>query len=1481
MASGDYTRTGARRSGDDYQDVVALDLLVEWLEHPTRFSSIRVEDDGVGALDDVVARRVDGGMVVRQVKFTTTPEAADNKWSWQRLLEQEQGKRKILPSLLQDWVEGLRKVEAIDRVEEAALISNRRAAPDVAAALTADGHIAFDRIVDQDIRQEIVRQIGTEHAARHFFNSFLFILDRPPLVIMEEGVRRRFYALGGTQQGWLNLKDALRSWVRLRSDPAPDGTIRLADIKRVSQWYTLQSLPQEFSIPADYVPPSRPFHKSIVRSLLAKRSGCTLLYASPGVGKSTYASYLFERLQRYNIPVIRHHYYLAKKNDRYEYERLGHQRAAESLMHDLARDYSEALGDRIQENPSFNQLREWLEACGRYFALQGRFLVVILDGLDHVWRERRSVDELERLLGRLLPTPDGVIIFLATQPVDDDKLPPLLRRHAPRGEWIELPLMEPVAVNRWSRFHQDELHLPDGSPVPGHYLGDIAAALYEKSAGHPLHLRYTLRALQEQGLPCTLESIRRLPGCSHHDIREYYHILMQDLSEQSRDVLYLTTSCRFSWPKNGMVVCLASPTVPEPFVREAIRKVAHMMVTDDLGLRPFHSSLPAYLQSLPDYIADASRMRRRAVEWLKGGADEQWRWGNEWLIENDLGDSQSLVAGPIRAWVVEAIAKRRTATEIDQVLNRATYAAFQRPEILPRAVEIGILHDYCNRVFDEHQHITASLLKTQLMLEEDEFLRARLLADLDGLSDEEAAVLGTAEAVRGNVEAVERCIRLLSVRLEVDQDSPRHKQREGGGQYVPQVLCIVSAADNPDVMRVVSYAARTSGQSRYVLARFSKLLRRQRKTRAMRELLTQSADTLPEHYAAALEHGVILALEEGLSIVGEVTIALAASSPFAAIYAALQGIPNVNQWQLVLPHHSRFTFERMDEWQRPGQAEAAFRQAFFCFLANNLLGRSEDNRAWLDGFETSEWMERFVGALGQVAAEAAQRLADGEKIGLSWLYSQLTVPRPSWPDEKEDTVIYAGNAAATELYLISLDLLAMGASFAPPTITSADLQTALISQYFHVQAWLKVYLENGRPWLDADAVTWLLHRQETELEQSIGQFPDRAEHFALLASLAVLHGMTDDAKRIVRLVAENLLAHGNHKDTMFFACLEVAEWCHNAGMMDDARRWLARIAPAIANVSEFTDGDETGNLPEYLADTLARIASDLLPAYFIWLAEQEEHADAEHAFHVFLSTADLTLPIHKAIASTAVDEKSLKVLAERAETGDVGAQDAQGILLAYLGPEVLPEHAETSGSNTPAVLDQRPVPSPNDYPPEQYEEFIKVLSEAHAFTDGPYVGEWLAHWSEMGRGEAAYNAVRDRAERRVGYQRHGDALYASALNLYGKKEAYPWLAKAQSEDAGWARYFTQKESAAARWEEVKQRHPNKWFDFIRDSFVGDHAETLHGVFISHHQVSRLVEYCLLLGQRELALEISEGLVRSAMEVVSPICLTEPEWLENF
>lgn len=60
---GRFTRSGIRRSGDDYQDLCALELLVEMLEHPKRYQWIKVEADEAGVLDDVLALREDHSYV--------------------------------------------------------------------------------------------------------------------------------------------------------------------------------------------------------------------------------------------------------------------------------------------------------------------------------------------------------------------------------------------------------------------------------------------------------------------------------------------------------------------------------------------------------------------------------------------------------------------------------------------------------------------------------------------------------------------------------------------------------------------------------------------------------------------------------------------------------------------------------------------------------------------------------------------------------------------------------------------------------------------------------------------------------------------------------------------------------------------------------------------------------------------------------------------------------------------------------------------------------------------------------------------------------------------------------------------------------------------------------------------------------------------------------------------------------------------------
>ena len=251
------TRSGARRLGDEYQDLIALVVLVDWLEHSERYEWVQVEADGAGALDDVVARKRNGPIIYRQSKFSVHPDHADDPWTWEKLLKQEAGTQgKKLSSLLQDWAESLRRVSVSGQPVEAALCSNRDAADEIRQAFAQEDGTLLDLAkLPSQTRAEITSQLGGEESARFFFQCFHFRVNQPDLADLEEALWWRFSRLGGTHHGWLSLKEQLRFWVCHRNEPPPDGYIRLADVRRAARWHELEGLAQEYTIPDDYVPP--------------------------------------------------------------------------------------------------------------------------------------------------------------------------------------------------------------------------------------------------------------------------------------------------------------------------------------------------------------------------------------------------------------------------------------------------------------------------------------------------------------------------------------------------------------------------------------------------------------------------------------------------------------------------------------------------------------------------------------------------------------------------------------------------------------------------------------------------------------------------------------------------------------------------------------------------------------------------------------------------------------------------------------------------------------------------------------------------------------------------------------------------------------------------------------------------------------------------------------------------------------------------
>ena len=58
--SGPRTRSGTRREGDDYQDIVAIDQMLRWFGSNELFRWIKLEADDALHLDDITALKADG-----------------------------------------------------------------------------------------------------------------------------------------------------------------------------------------------------------------------------------------------------------------------------------------------------------------------------------------------------------------------------------------------------------------------------------------------------------------------------------------------------------------------------------------------------------------------------------------------------------------------------------------------------------------------------------------------------------------------------------------------------------------------------------------------------------------------------------------------------------------------------------------------------------------------------------------------------------------------------------------------------------------------------------------------------------------------------------------------------------------------------------------------------------------------------------------------------------------------------------------------------------------------------------------------------------------------------------------------------------------------------------------------------------------------------------------------------------------------------
>jgi hypothetical protein len=748
------------------------------------------------------------------------------------------------------------------------------------------------------------------------------------------------------------------AWVCFHDRPNSGGDITLPDIKRAAQWYLLQALPQRFEIPSDYVLPSAEFHEDLIQRLLTGSPNVTALFASLGSGKSTYASKLLEDLRERDIPVVRHHYFLSL-TDEFLALRIDHRRAAESLMHDLLRDHAGALGGIADHNPNPNatELRAWLETCGAHYAAYSQRLILILDGLDHVWRERRSVEELDRLLGFLLPLPPGVSLLVATQPVDDPMLPISLLRAATRSTWLELPLLGRAETKEWLSHHLGDFAGFDDPAAAGPRVEGLADALYRRSRGHPLHLRYTLRAVQEQGLALDEEVLGRLPECPHGGITAYYAELWRVIPDEARQILHLLAATRFPWPQGGIVDCLDPEHRAVAQILTALKRVKHLLLRTELGLQPFHGSLLAFVSQLSEHVGWARILKETALHWLHGPAPEYWSWAYAWRLAADLGDEDPLLIGPDRAWTVGAISKWRPESEAKEILGRALECAAKRHRF-PRAIQLGLLKDYYDQALESDQAAISPIFFARLLLADEPTFRNWLRSHMDELPGEHVRLLAEADTLGGDTTETLHYLHVLNSRLRGDMGRQVSWAQRDWLRNIAPLLGVAALPGGPSAASVVRYAAahREQGYSVEILSSFAEQLLANRDFPRLRCLLEpvpagsdgeEGITLTTQEQGAVTSHLALLALEEGTSC-DDVALAIP-TDPHLQIYAAVRKIPGFQPGDVAFPGTAVLAVREYELYEHGHEMDALFAQAFFALLANHLWDRDDRSEQWLAG----------------------------------------------------------------------------------------------------------------------------------------------------------------------------------------------------------------------------------------------------------------------------------------------------------------------------------------------------------------------------------------------------------------------------------------------------------------------------------------------------------------------------------------------------
>lgn len=1455
-------RSAIPASGYMYQTLVGIKVLCDWLDIPTLYAWVKFEADDeqdAQGLDDIVVQRPDGQMELKQVKFTVDPFASANALSWTWLTARK-GNGK---SLLEKWSGAAFRV-GLERIHDARLITNRR--PDA----EFDAHLMKGKLQWQSLsaalREKIAPHLGGEHGAAQFFERFEFSHSYAGYESLSRTLSEALEARHTDHVGWLTLYRRAIEWSIHKNAPAPDGRITLEVLRSTISERQPRPLDQEFRIPAGYLPPDAQFAQQFVDQAVAGAWAARVLWGSPGQGKSTFLSFACKQLQQRGVVVIRHHYFLDLQDPS---DRFSVKSVARSLMSQLEAHFGEAIA-HLQDRPEL--VREWLAACGKACAADGSRLVVVVDGLDHVWRENdEEIAPLNELFAQLLPLPAGVTVVLGTQRVGPEQLPTRMHRFMEPEDWVELPRMHLSSVSAWLSAQHDNgiFQLPPDQPAD-RALGALAQSLHTVSEGHPLVLTYTFLQLAHQHPVMSSAVVQQLDPAPHGDARAYYNALWQRLSWKARDALHLIAEDSFIWPAGALEQCLGLADV------NLEAEIGHLLATVDAGLTAFHGSLYVFIGQQPDHDERVRALLPRVEDWLAADAPNYLRWAWLWLYQSRRGEHCNLLAGTTRQWILDALVRAFEARQILRILEAAEEVAFTSGDYELAIQKRALKHRVDNGL--TYQLDDSDLLREcALRLTPDPYPPLLLASRVSQSSLASLQQLATLYLTLGQAE-----------RAGEVQERMRGKinDRIGSGT--------MEARDYEEAIE--RYLDVAAGTGRYDPVRVLKLLRRHRRAEEVFEgFLAASSAAIDVDPIVAFTS---LPMPARLRRVLEIQAVRVAGWARARLherkeFRRLDKHPLSVCWALLYDKQGsagarvpRLADHPALQTETGSDDDADFARylhfTFFAAVARCLLLRGAPDPTGLGIATKRQWLSTMLGRLAAAAQTVGGVLARGESPVASVVYRLTAGERPTGNDHGSWADLRAVRRALT---LISADLfLLTRLRTALPHVPAAEWAACARSDFFAPEHWREVFLMRKFQLLHRETVRAHIQEQAHTVRSTVGPFNEKAGALADLCRWATAYDLPELARELLADTYRYAIGFGWRKDSGLVRLLEVVEEiaAHDPAAAVSA---IEKIAPVYDQIDAMTE--DSGARPSDLAPLLLKLLPTTYVRYYAhWLARGEWY-HADRAFAAFVEHADLAAPeLVVALAFVSGDE-TVHALRERFREPTNAAVAAANRLWDRPDPgrsnadEQASHVSEIVGLDTRAATEQPPMPSVAEFPPPRLPEFLAAVDSA-----GPYelrsktIRDWFAHWDSEGSGMELLAAVEAMAKAGITPLRGTELLdpaFHLSWRLQGPARAFLWLVRAHQHRYGWSEGYYGHADSQQRLTLVAERYPRRWAEFLELSTqpLARYPERSRAI-----PDAGLVRLLLAVGERARARSVLETMVDAVLQEFDSQPLACPAWWQE-